>query len=97
MGFFRHINSLLIEELLKVSSQYIRGEEGDLWGLLRDPEPCLGRWARFFSTLQNTRSDKLDPDIGTEIPQQPTAHALGIEPTVEGVAAALRSIANAKQ
>ena len=62
--------------------------------LLRDPSQILGRWARFFSTLLNANSDNLDPDIAAEVPQQPTAHALGDEPAAEEVAAALRSMDN---
>ena len=56
----------------------------------------LVRWAQFFSTLLNARSDKLDPDIAAEILPQPTALTLGTEPTVAEVPAALRSMANAE-
>ena len=72
---------------------YIRDEEG---GLLRDPSQNLGRWARFFSTLLNVKSENLNPDIAAEVPQQPTAHTLGDEPTIEEVAKALRSMGNSK-
>ena len=85
-GFFQRLKSLRIEETQKVDSPYIRDEEGNL---LRDPELILGRWARFFDDLHNAKSDKLDPDIDADIPQQSTAHALGIESTSEEVAAAL--------
>ena len=77
----------------KVSSQDIRDEEGSL---LRDPELILGRWVRFFSGLLNGESDKLDHSIIAGIPQHPAAHVLGVEPTKEVMASALRSMANAK-
>ena len=51
---------------------------------------------RFFSVLLNAKSDKLDPGIAKDLPQRPTTHAVGIEPTEEEVAAAIRSISNGK-
>ena len=92
-GFFQRLKSLRIEDTRKVSSEYIRDEEGVL---LRDPSQILGRWARFFSTLLNTNPDNLNPYVAAELPQQPTAHALGDEPKIEEVAAALRSMGNSK-
>ena len=64
--------------------------------MLRDPELILGRWVRFFSDLLNGESDQLDHSIITRIPQHPVAHVLGVEPTEEEMASALRSMANAK-
>lgn len=62
---------------------------------MHDPELILGRWARFVCTLLNARSDKLDPDIAAGVPREPTAHALGTEPTVQKGKVASRSMANA--
>ena len=53
-GFFQRLKSLRIKDTRKVSSEYIRDEEG---ALLRDPSQILGRWARLFSTLYNANSD----------------------------------------
>ena len=92
-GFFQRLKSLRIEDTRKVSSEYIRDEEGVLQ---RDPSQILGRWARVFSTLLNTNPDNLNPYVAAELPQQPTAHALGDEPKIEEVAAALRSMGNSK-
>ena len=39
--------------------------------MLRDPELVRGRWARFFGTLLNSKSDKLKLDIIEELPQWP--------------------------
>lgn len=47
------------------------------------PETRKGSVARFCGTLLNVRSDKLDPHVAIGIPRQPTAYALGAEPTVE--------------
>ena len=38
----------------------------------------------------------LDPDIPKRLPQQPVASALGIEPTEEEIATAMKAMANAK-
>ena len=65
-GLFQRCKSLKIEDTRKVSSQYIRDEEGIM---MRDPGLILGRWARFFGTLLNSKSDKLRLDIIEELPQ----------------------------
>ena len=92
-GLFQRCKSLKIEDTRKVSSQYIRDEEGTM---LRDPGLILGRWARFFGTLLNSKSDKLRLDIIKELPQWPITHDLGVEPTESELIGALRSMANAK-
>ena len=63
--------------------------------MLRDPGLVLGRWARFFGTLLNSKSDKLRLDVIEELPW-PITHAFGVEPTKIEVIGALRSMANAK-
>ena len=92
-GLFQRCKSLKIEDMRKVSSQYIRDEEGIM---PRDPGLILGRWARFFGTLLYSKSDKLGVDIIEELPQWRIAHALGMEPTESELIGALRSMANAK-
>ena len=92
-GLFQRCKSLKIEDTRKVNSQYIRGEEGIM---LRDQGLILGRWAWFFGTLHNSKSDKLRLDIIEELPQWPITHALGVEPTENKLIEALRSMANAK-
>ena len=64
--------------------------------MLRDPWLILGRWARFFGTLLNLKSDKLRLDIIDELPQWPITDALGVESTENELIGALRSMANAK-
>ena len=92
MGIYQRCKFLKIEDTQKVNAQYIRDEEGIM---LRDPEPVLGRWARFFGTLLNSKSDKLKLDIIEELSQWPITHALGVEPTESELIGALRSMANA--
>ena len=92
-GLYQRCKFLNIEGTRKVNSQYIRDEEGIM---LRDPELVLGRWARFFGTLLNSKSDKLGLDIIDELPQWPITHALGVEPTENELIGTLRSMANAK-
>ena len=92
-GLFQRCKSLKIEGTRKVSSQYIRDEEGIM---LRDPGLILGRWARFFGTLLNSKSDKLRLNIIDELPQWPITHDLGVELTENELIGALRSMANVK-
>ena len=89
----QRFKSLNIEDTRKVDSQYIRDEEGIM---LRDPGFVLRKWAWFFGTLLNSKSDKLRLDIIKELPQWPITHALGVEPTENELIGALRSMANAK-
>ena len=92
-GLFQRCKFLKIEDTREVSSQYIRDEKGII---LRDPGLVLGRWARFFRTLLNSKSNKLRLGIIGELPQWPITHELGIEPTESELIGALRSMANAK-
>ena len=92
-GLFQRCKSLKIEDTRKLNSQYIRDEESVI---RRDPGLVVGRWARFFGTLLNSKSDKLRLDIIKEIPQWLIKHALGVEPKENELIAVLRSMANAK-
>ena len=76
-----------------MSSQYIRDEESIM---LRNPELFLGRWARFFGTLLNSKFDQLRLGIIEGLPQWPIIHALGVETVESDLIGALRSMANAK-
>ena len=66
--------------------QYVKDENGFL---LKDKGEILQRWARFFSTLLNTKSPKLNPAMIEEVQQQPAAPTtgdwvpLGSVPTLE--------------
>ena len=92
-GFFQNIKSVHLEETKKVESQCVRDKEGTL---LRDKGRIRERWVRFFRSLLNSKSDMLDADIPKRLPQHPVASALGIEPTEEEIATAMKRMANAK-
>ena len=92
-GLFQNIKSVQLEETKKVESQCVRDEEGRL---LRDKGRIRERWVRFFRSLLNSKSDMLDADIPKRPPQHPVASALGIEPTEEEIATAMKAMANAK-
>ena len=92
-GFFQNIKSMQLEETKKVESQCARDEEGRL---LRDKGRIRERWVRLFRSLLNSKSDMLDADIPKRLPQHPVASVLGIEPTEEEIATAMKAMANAK-
>ena len=92
-GFFQNIKSVQLEETNKVESQCIRDEEGRLLG---DKGRIRERWVRFFRSLLNSKSDMIDADIPKRLPQHPVASALGIEPTEEEIATAMKAMVNAK-
>ena len=92
-GFFQNIKSVQLEETKKVESQCIRDEEGRL---LRDKGLIRERWVRFIRSLLNSKSDMIDADIPKRLPQHPVASTLGIEPTEEEIATAMKAMANAK-
>ena len=82
-----------LEETKQVESQCVRYEEARL---LRDKGRIRERWVRIFRSLLNSKSDMLDADIPKRLPQHPVASALGIEPTEEEIATAMKATANAK-
>ena len=92
-GFFQNIKSVQLEETKKVESQCGCDEEGTL---LRNKGRIRERWVRCFRSLLNFKSDMLDADIPKRLPQHPVASALGIEPTEEEIATAMKAMANAK-
>ena len=61
-----------------------------------DPGLILGRWARFFVTLLNAKSDKLRLNKIKRLSQWPFTYALGVKPAQNELSKALRSMANAK-
>ena len=92
-GFFQNIKSVQLEETKKIESQCVRDEERRL---LRYKGRIRERWVRFFRSLLNAKSDMLDPAIPKRLPQHPVASALGVEPTEEEIAIAMKAMANAK-
>ena len=82
-----------LEETKKIETQCVRDEGGRL---LRDKVRIRERWVRFFRSLLSSKSDMLDPNIPKRLPRQPIASALGIEPTEEEIATAMKAMANEK-
>ena len=70
-GLYKHLKeSVGLGGRQSGGRQYNKDENGVL---LRDNAEILQRWARFFSTLLNTKSPKLDPAIIEEVQQRPAA------------------------
>ena len=64
--------------------------------LLRKVELIRERWARWFHTLLNANSPRLDPNIAEGLDQWPENMPLGVQPTMQGLTDAIRSLANGK-
>ena len=92
-GFFQNIKSMQLEETKKVESQCVRDEGRRL---LRDKGLISEKWVRFFRSLLNAKPDMLDPNIPKSLPQHPVLSAIGVEPSEEEIATAMKAMANAK-
>ena len=67
-GLYKHLKkSVGLGGRQSVGQQYIKDENGLL---LRDKAEILQRWARYFTTLLNTKSPKLNPAIIEEVQQR---------------------------
>ena len=99
-GLYKHLKkSVGLGGRQSGGQQYIQDENGVL---LRDKAEILQRWARFFGTLLNTKSPKLNPAIIEEVQQRPEAPTtrdsvpLGSAPTLEETRRAIRGMHNWK-
>ena len=59
-GFFKHLNTMKLERKRDRSSAYVKDENGVL---LRDVALIRERWVRWFHTVLNAKSPRLDPNI----------------------------------
>ena len=75
------------------SSAHVKDENG---GLLRDVELFRERWVQCFHTLLNAKSPSLDPNIAGGLDQWPENMPLGVQPTMQKLTDAIRSLANGK-
>ena len=75
------------------SSAYVKDENGVL---LNDVELIHERWVRWFHTLLNAMSPRLDPSIAEGLDQWPENMPLGVQSTMQELADAIRSLANGK-
>ena len=91
---FQNIKSMQLEETKKVESQCVRDEEGRL---LRDKGRILERLSAILPLAAASEMRHAHPDIPKRLLQHPLASALGIEPTEEEIATAMKAMANAKE
>ena len=75
------------------SSAYVNYKNGVL---LRDVELIRKRWVRWFHTLLNAKSPRLGPNIAEGLDQWPENMPLGVQPTMQELTDAIRSMANGK-
>ena len=92
-GFYKHFKTMNLEGKQDRSSAYVKGENGVL---LRDVELIRKRWVRWFHTLLNAKSPRLDPNIAEGLDQRPENMPLGVQPTMQGLTDFIRSLANGK-
>ena len=65
-GFYRRLKTMNLEGKQDHNSQFITDEHGSL---LRDVEVFRERWVRWFHTLLNTKSPRLDPNFAEGLEQ----------------------------
>ena len=76
------------------SSAYVKDENGVL---LRDVELICERWVKWFHTLLNAKTPRLDPNTAEKgLDQWPENMPLGVQPTMQGLTDAIRSMVNGK-
>ena len=75
------------------SSAYVKDENGVL---LRDVELIRERWVWRFHTFINANAPRLDPNIAEGLDQWPENTPLGVQPTMQELTDAIRSLANGK-
>ena len=74
-------------------SAYVKDEDGVL---VRDVELIRERWVRWFYSLLNAKSPRLDPNIAEGLDQWPENMPLGVQPTMRELINAIRSLANGR-
>ena len=92
-GFYKYLKTMDLEGKRNRSSAYVKGENGVL---LRDVELIRERWVRWFHTLLNATSPRLDLNIAEGLDQWPENMSLGVQPTMQELTGAIRSLANGK-
>ena len=79
-GCYRRLKTMNLERKRDRSSQFIKDEHGSA---LRDVELIRERWVRWFYTLLNTKSPKLDPNIAEGLERWLENTTLGNQPTIQ--------------
>ena len=75
------------------SSAYVKDENGVL---LRDVELIRERWVRWFYNLLKAKSPRLDPNIAEGLEQWPENMPPEVQPTIQKLTDAIRSLANGR-
>ena len=92
-GFYKHLKTMNREGKRDRSSAYVKDENSVI---LRDVELIRERWVRWFHTLLNAKSPRLDPNIAEGLDQWPENMPLGGQPTMQELRDVIRSLANGK-
>ena len=92
-GFYKHLKTMNLEGKRDCSSAYVKDEKGVL---LRDVKLICERWVRWFHTLLNAKSPRLDPNIAEGLGQWPENMPLGVQPMIQELTDAIRSLSNGK-
>ena len=92
-GFYKHLKTTSLEGKRDRSSAYVKDENGVL---LRDVELIRERWVRWFHTFLNAKSPRLDPNIAEGLDQWPENMSLGVQPAMQELTDAIRSLTNGK-
>ena len=92
-GFYKHVETMNLEGKRDRSSAYVKDENGVL---LRDVELMRERCVRWFHTLLNAKSPRLGPNIAEGLDQWPENLPLGVQPTMQELTDAIRSLTNGK-
>ena len=92
-GFYTHLKTMNLEAKRDRSLAYVEDKNGVL---LRDVELIRERWVRWFHTLLNAKSPRLDPNIAEGLDKWPGNMPLGVQPTMQELTDAIRSLANGK-
>ena len=94
-GFYKHLKTMNLEGKRDRSSAYVKYENGVL---LRDVELMRERLVRWFHTLLNAKSPRLDPNIAEGLDQWPENMPLliGFQPTMQELTDAIGSLTNGK-
>ena len=92
-SFYKRIKTMNLERKRDCSSAYVKDEDGIL---LREVEFIRKRWVRWFHTLLNAKSPRLDPNVEEDLHQWPEKMTLGVQPTRQELTVAIRSSVNGK-
>ena len=92
-GFYKNLKTMNLEGKQDRSSAYVKDKNGVL---PRDVELIRERWVRWFHTLLNAKSPRIDPNITEGLHQWPENMLLGVQPTMQELTDAIHSLVNGK-